>query len=217
MQCKAATYILRRRITFLRIWIMVVLRIPLCIIVRRMDRYEPTLSVAALWCMSRKGGMLQVDLIVVKAQQHTHQLLFWVFWLLNIIGKSRNNTKQTADCQSFWFPQCFATGKESFTTRTFSVYLLICPVVSRQMAFPLPGCTQHCCMNARFFYPALSLSLLLYSILIHFFRALAAAAIVNSRAAVVLTCKLNAYFCFRFQVRYFNKPLAFGSMGHPCH
>ena len=122
MQCKAATYILRRRITFLRIWIMVVLRIPLCIIVRRMDRYEPTLSVAALWCMSRKGGMLQVDLIVVKAHQHTHQLLFWVFWLLNIIGKSRNNTKQTADCQSFWFPQCFATGKKRVSQPTLSMF-----------------------------------------------------------------------------------------------
>ena len=122
MQCKAATYILRRRITFLRIWIMVVLRIPLCIIVRRMDRYEPTLSVAALWCMSRKGGMLQVDLIVVKAHQHTHQLLFWVFWLLNIIGKSRNNTKQTADCQSFWFPQCFATDKERVSQPTLSLF-----------------------------------------------------------------------------------------------
>ena len=122
MQCKAATYILRRRITFLRIWIMVVLRIPLCIIVRRMDRYEPTLSVAALWCMSRKGGMLQVDLIVVKAHQHTHQLLFWVFWLLNIIGKSRKNTKQTADCQSFWFPQCFATGKERVSQPTLSLF-----------------------------------------------------------------------------------------------
>ena len=30
-------------------------------------------------------------------------------------------------------------------------------MVSIQMEFPLPGCTQHCCMNARFFYPAPSL------------------------------------------------------------